>query len=333
MSLFDEVWTSLELIKVRGPSLAARLAVPESSSDLFCAVSSDRKRHFIIPLKQEDRDFKDSISRGLTVESKEMVLASGGANRYLDLECHDRAGHEAFDLIGNDLAKLLVDSNSNPIETVSRVLAKWRRFWGQIPVSKLSKESIIGLFGELWFLSTWLVPRYGTDIVEAWRGPFGSRHDFEFPGKSIEVKTTISPRGRIHHINGLDQLEPPMDGSLYLFSLRLNEESGAADSLLSIIESCSQQLSEDANSLSLFETALINVGYSPLQAMEYSLLRFRVIEETLFDVREGFPRIHANDFTSGLSGAVERVEYILNLNTFEDFCVAKNSEEVDVLNL
>lgn len=328
MNSINRTWTAIENTHIPSGNLAARIAVPELTERLYCGLDSDRKRHFLIPLTPTDGEFVDRTSRGLLVKAKDMTIAGSPVGRYLDIECQDRAGHDAFDLIGNNIAKLLNNVDQNPIDIVAKVLGKWRRFWGQPSRAVLSKETIIGLFGELWFLSKWLMPMFGSGVVDTWRGPFGSRHDFEWTNRSVEVKTTTSTRGRIHHIHGLNQMEKPEGGPLYLFSLRLYEESGATECLTGIIDNCTGQLSSDADRLCSFENALINIGYSPLQAEEYEGLRFRIVEEALFDVREDFPRISAADFKEGISSSIERVDYIINLNSFDRLCLTRTPDDL-----
>jgi len=55
--------------------------------------------------------------------------------------------------------------------------------------------------------------------VRAWLGPTGTRHDFQWPRLAVESKATSSLRGHIHRISGVEQLEAPEAGALYLFSL------------------------------------------------------------------------------------------------------------------
>lgn len=93
-----------------------------------------------------------------------------------------------------------------------------------MPVEGLSAEQMCGLFGELWFLLIWLLPR-GIRRVQNRVGPTGARHDFSWPTITVEAKTTQSARGHVHRISGLDQLDPPCGGDLFLFSLRMREGS------------------------------------------------------------------------------------------------------------
>ncbi len=172
---------------------------------------------------------------GVAVITRDLVVQGQLPERFLDIECLDVAGHSVLDLMGVELAEELKDEGKQPADVVKQVLARWRRFWGQIPQQMLSKQELLGLFAELWFLDVWILSRFGSDAIKFWRGPWGSRHDFEWPDKSVEVKATTNSRGRIHRINGLDQLEKISGTDLYLFSLSLREEGGAQNTLPGLV--------------------------------------------------------------------------------------------------
>lgn len=323
-----EVWSRLAASPPSGESLVARFAIPSVTERLLAAIDADGGRHLLVPLKAADEELRDAQSRGVTIATRELAVRDRGTARYLDLECHDTAGHEAFGLIGGELADGLKSENAKPAILAARVLAKWRRFWGQSPWQMLSREEQLGLFAELWFLSVWLIPRVGiSKTLAGWRGPLGARHDFEWPGKSVEVKATTSTRGRVHRINGLDQLAPPEEGKLLFFSLHLREEGGASNTLPGLVASCRAQLKADAEALSGFESALVQVGYSPAHEEEYAKLKLRVVDEELFRVEENFPRLTLTSFADGVPHGVERVEYEINLAGFEHLRVAANAAE------
>lgn len=325
----NEVWARLEPSRPVGENLTARAAISGVTDRLLCALDSEGKRHLLIALRTDEEGLRDTRSRGVSVLTRDLVVRGESAARYLDIQCLDTAGHTAFDLIGGELAEELAHPNSEPAGVVRRVLARWRRFWGQLPQSLLSREELLGLFGELWFLSRWLLPCYGVaEAVQRWRGPFGARHDFEWELKSVEVKATTSERGRIHHINGLEQLCPPEQGELLFFSLRLREEAGATNTLPSLIADTRRQLESDDEALSRFETALAQVGYSPVHDDEYSRVHLRVVDEGLYAVQEDFPRLTPAQFNGDVPPGVEGVDYEINLNTFDHLCVAKSPADV-----
>ncbi len=322
----QEVWGRLDTILPSGESLTARLAMPEITSRLLAALDAENRRHLLIQLQPHEDELHDDQSRGVSVTTRELVVHEHGSGRYLDICCNDTTGYNALDLIGGELAGGLIVPNVSPARLVELVLAKWRRFWGQLPRQMLSHEEQLGLFAELWFLSTWLATHVGvSQAVIPWRGPFGARHDFEWTGRSIEVKATTSVRGRIHRINGLDQLAPPENGDLMLFSLCLREEAGASNTLPGLVAVCRSQMELEPDTLDRFETALAQANYSPTYDEEYAKLKLRVVDEGLFRVEQDFPRITTASFESGVPSGVERVEYEVNLDGFKHLLIATSA--------
>jgi len=322
-TITPEIWMKLTGDQIQGAALRARYAVPDTTTRLLAALDVDGVRHLLVLLNIGEKGMQDSRSRGLAVDTRELAIPGHEAGTYLDITCNDTAGYEMFDLIGSELSGRLVSTNNPTSEIVGRVLAKWRRFWGQSLQQMLSHEEQLGLFAELWFLLVWLIPKIGQEeSIIRWRGPYGARHDFEWLGGSIEVKATTSVRGRIHTINGVDQLLPPENGGLKFFSLRLREEAGASNTLPSIVNACRTQFEINQESLGQFEIALARANYSPAHEEEYVKLRLRIVEEGLYRVEENFPRITTNSFESGVPDGVERIDYEINIGNCEHLLLA-----------
>jgi hypothetical protein len=313
-----------------GERLVARLAFPEITKRLFCAIDSENNRHLLIILNVKDLDFSDTKSRGMQILTRELKIKDLDVNRYLDLECLDSSSYLIFDIIGGEIANDLAGDNVTPIEIIQKVLTKWRRFWGQIPQQYLSKNEQIGLLGELYFLSKWMIPKYGVDIIRSWRGPWGGRNDFELPKVSIEIKTTTNIRGRIFEIHGITQMENPNNGSLLLFCLRLREESNAITSIPLLIAEIHSLLQENDELLNLFENGLSKVGFSELFVDEYSKLKFRIIEEVLFRVGEDFPKLINANFINGIPAGIEKIDYEINLNNSDHLIISKDSNNFEL---
>ena len=319
------IWSSLENERPTGQTLWARRASPEISEKLIAALDSEGNRHYLILLDIDDLGIHDTQTRGVSVETRDLMIQGHESGHYLDIVCHDSAGHEAFDLIGTEIAKRLATQKEPLCDIVSHVLAKWRRFWGQLPKQMLSREDQIGLFSEIWFLCVWLIPKIGPErALIGWRGPAGSRHDFEWEGLSIEVKGTTSIRGRIHCIHGLEQLTAPETGGLLFFSLRLREEGGANNSLPTLITTCRRSLEKNPDCLGAFERTLAQSGYSSTYNNEYSLFKYRIIDEALFRVEESFPKIDKSSFLNGIPIGIEKVDYEINLASSEGLILAKD---------
>jgi hypothetical protein len=325
----EDVWERLSNEGVKESALWTRRAAPDVTERLFAALDAGSKRHLLVSLLPSDGDVQDNHSRGLSVVTRELTSKENEAGRYIDITCVDSSGHDALDLIGGEIAERIASGNETASECVVRVLSKWRRFWGQSPKQILSREAQVGLFTEIWFLFSWLVPARGAlDSVRSWRGSFGSRHDFEWQGHSVEVKATTSTRGLIHRINGIDQLDPPEQGKLQLFSVQLREEVGAEHTLPRVVLSCRSLLEAETESQVLFDSALVQSGYSPAYEQEYEMLAFRVVQEGLFDVRDDFPRLTLGRFVNGIPPGIEHIDYEINLNAFQHLRVAQRPDQM-----
>lgn len=321
------LWHHLAAQVPAGKELRARLFLPQSSKSVFIAVDSRKRRHILIKLQNDEDTYFERPSRGLEIITEEYLLTQESPAEYIDVICLDSAGNEAFDLIAQDLASEVGNSELPRADAVRKVIGKWRRFWGRPPSEVLSSESQLGLFAELWFLNNWLIPSCGPlKSVECWRGPNGNRHDFEKQHTSFEVKATASQTG-IFQINGIDQLSPPQEGDLFLFGLRVKREVGALANLPVLIAECMQKLQVDASACDLFEAALFQAGYSPEHEEEYRKNKYRICDESLYKVRDDFPRLAPEMFSDGVPNGVAAITYGIVLNGFDHLVVAETPEQ------
>jgi len=296
----------------------------DSDVGLYLAVDHDGMRHALLTLANQAEAFADEHSRGLSVRGRELELPDEPLRPFLDLACTESGDHSAFNVVVSDIAGKL-GTGTPATEAVRATLSRWRRFWGvPVPVG-LTAEQARGLFAELWFLHVWLIP-CGVPNVHHWAGPSGARHDFQWSDRSVEVKATVSLRGHIHRVNGLEQLDPPEGGDLYLFSLRLREEDGAAHSLPGLIEEIASGLAGEPEALDAFDRCLSQVGYSPLHADRYLQTRYRVVDQRLYVVANGFPRLSVSSFRKGLPRGVERVDYEINMEVCPELCVGSSPD-------
>jgi hypothetical protein len=326
----DEV-TWERLTPPTGERLIARQPLPDVTNRLLCALDSMGNRHLLLMLDQEDVQFSDKKSRGLHIATRNLLVQGQKASNFIDIECLDVAGFAILNIIGGEIAVELTEDN-DPIDIVTKVLTKWRRFWGQLPLHVLTKEKQLGLFAEIFFLSRWLIPMMGPTAINAWHGPWGSRHDFEWVDKSVEVKATTNSRGHIHRIHGVEQLSAPEKGPLYLFSLCLREESGGTNNLPGLIEECRKKLENPVEFVNTYYNALIQIGYSNVHQDEYAKLNFRVAEALVYIVDKDFPRLTLSTFPTGMPLGIEYLEYEINLNSFTSLVVAHTPNDLFIDN-
>jgi len=327
-AIAPDIWQRLADSPAKGDVLVARLAAPDLTDKLIAAFDADGKRHLLVTLRDEDSELIDRDSRGIDVATRILSVQGHDPARYIDMICSDPAGHAIFDLFGGEIAATLAGTDTDTTYSIATLLGKWRRFWGQVPLQILSAEEQTGLFAELWFLTQWFVPKIGLkQALDRWRGPFGSRHDFESAAESIEVKATTHVTGTVHRIHGIDQLAPPENGMLYFFSVKLREEAGGSKSLASVVYDARELCRDDGDAMSKLENALASAGYSDGHAAEYSKKKFRLVAGRLFIVRDDFPRLTKNHFTGGIPAGVDRIEYDIDLQSASHLEIADSPEK------
>lgn len=324
-----EFWTALSASAQPGSDYPVRPPLAEICPRLLGSVAPTGERCFVIALIAGEEAVEDSRSRGLRVSGMEMENDEGVRGRYIVVTCLDVAGHELFDVIGLDLASAI--ATQAPAIAINRLLTKWRRFWGQLTRPLLSREAQIGLLAELWFFSRWLVPAAGPVAATRWRAPYRSRHDFEWTGRSVEVKGTAIVSRFACKVNGIDQLEPPENGELLLFAFRVRDEAGASVTLPQIIAECRSILSADPDALAVFDTGLMQTDYLPTHEAEYSQNHWRVVDERLYRVDESFPRLRPRHFELGLPPGVSEVSYMLDVHAAGADFVSRPAETAAML--
>ena len=323
IKLPTRIWEVLHE-KIPGAGSLTAKTIPGTEERVYCAVDAGEHRHVLICLNQDEEGFSDLKSRGVAVETRALILAGDDAREYIDILCRDTAGHAAFDLLVEEIVRLLSEKKLLPATATARVLAKWRRFWGKIPLDILGREAQIGLFAELRFLSGWLIPRHGMEAAAMWRGPWGGRNDFESEAFCVEAKATMSTRGRIYRVNGVAQLDSLPSGALFFFGMHMRESGGGWENLARAVRAAREACGDSADALDHLESGLARIGYNDLHADEYENFRFEITEERLFAVRDNFPRLPA---TRCIPLGVERVEYDINLDAFDSLVIAKNPAE------
>jgi hypothetical protein len=320
-------WTKLEAERPAGDTYVARLGFPETSDILLAAIDSSGSRHFLIPLESGDDFRQDKRSRGITATVKSLHIHGNAGDtpevRYIDIQLEEESEKEMFDIVGRQMAQTIGQTNRPRSDSVRLVLSRWRHFWGSITVNPLSRDEIIGLFSELWFIKNWILPFESSILIYGWRGPYGGTHDFEWKNVSVEVKGTTVSEGIKHWVNGLDQLSPPGNGRLYLFSLKMREENGAAYTLPGMIRSCLEMARDDVELVEFLEESIARAGYSPTYDDLYERFGFHVTGEALYEVRGRFPRVTRDSFPEGGLDGIEKVQYQVNLEGYSDLIVTR----------
>jgi hypothetical protein len=318
-------WDLLEAEPPTKERLAVRTALSGRHADVLIGVDAALRRHVLVRIPQGEEDaLTERVSRGIGVQTVKMVPKDTGLEEcFVEIACLDSQGYGALDLVISDLVDAVERSAGlTRVKLVQGVLSKWRRFWSGVPTNALGIEQQIGLFGELYFLCRWLSSALGPiKALGTWRGPAGSRNDFELAGLAIEAKTTKRVDA-VHVIHGLDQLLEPAGGVLLLFALSVRDEASATEGLPRLVSEMRSRLADDADALNLFETLLYSAGYDDRLEAEYAKLMLRVRSEGLYRVSDGFPRLIPASIVGGLPAGVDAVNYEVRLDAAAAWMVA-----------
>ena len=279
-------------------------------------------RHLLIQVPDTTVPVSQRETKSLEVVTIRFQVGSNPEALYVDLACTDQNQHPTFSAFAQDLIRSLRTSSASLRDSILNTLARWRAFWSTMAVG-LTREDVLGLFGELWFMRRWL-GQVGAHVIDRWQVTEGARHDFQWPTASVEVKTTAvrTAGDPIHQISGLDQLADPEQGQLFLFSLQVCDDALATNTLHTLVEGLAGDLQDDFAALTALNEKLALRGYT-LTDKQAANCTFRVIAERLYRVDEGFPRLVRSTFQpNGLPAGVVDVGYAIDLSACQPWLIA-----------
>jgi len=225
----------------------------------------------------------------LPVDMNGLSLRSITAEDALYLDIFAKFSHEViFTPFCSQVLRTILIQRRDPCQASIACVREWQRAFK--PVSRDLEASVqVGLFGELWTIWRVLIPVIGARAIHLWSGPLGERHDFVGSGCHLEVKTTRKDVER-HDISRLDQLRVTEGKKLLLVSVRVEESIDGAETIATKRTEILEQLSQDAESVDVFEEKLRRIGWHEGLIQNGSLLRFNLRGVSVFDVSGFFPR-------------------------------------------
>ena len=190
----------------------------------------------------------------------------------------------------------------------------WRSMFSQSRQA-MSEEQLVGLLGELYFLHTFMMPRFGAEkAVSAWGGADGLSKDFSIENLWFEIKTASVSSSSVK-INSLAQLSSDVPGELDV--VRYEKMSGQYDDPFCTVSKLFRLVMGDITDndvRAVFLSKIVSCGFDI--AGEEASARFRIDSLSRFLVNESFPRIMESDVPHP---EIEKVTYTLNLNALAPY--------------
>jgi Putative PD-(D/E)XK family member, (DUF4420) len=283
------------------------VAWPESS--VFVGADGSGTRHLLIPIADNTAVTEEASGAVVTVRKRTLVL-EGARHAYLDLACKRADLFDQFAVLASEVVNTAARTPEHAVRIAGEVLTSWRELLRLMNPSALTRDAVIGLYGELSILGriVALDPLHGLD---AWTGPTGARHDFQRGPNNLEVKSSTARRGRPMVIHGLDQLEKIPNTTLHLWWVRLEVSVGRGQSLRSLVDEILNSCLRHAD----LEQKLIKVGYDLAQPQLYDRPLFTQIESRLYLVDDEFPTLTHKHLVAGdLPHGVIALSYEINVS-------------------
>ena len=315
----EDPWSSIS-----PPSQAARISarrVEQSTRwGLYWAVDSDRNILLILQHGSGSRQSRQLPKlRGLRVEEQ---TADVGSDERIVIRLTDQEQREIFLRFCHDIIESTALAKTEQ-QAVERFLARtwrWHRLLQGDRDNRLGDEEQKGLIGELVVLEKYLLPALGPMAsVRCWTGPMGTPQDFEVSRIHIEAKAQGFAARRVT-ISSEHQLKSCDADTLFLHVTEVvTATEGATDAftVTRVARRIRTMIARhDMTAVELFEERLIATGFDWTD--DYSDKPWLVMGESLYEVRNGFPRITPSMFPGG----VGNVRYTISLPDCEAFRVA-----------
>lgn len=190
---------------------------------------------------------------------------------------------------------------------------KWRKMFvgrGEI----LSREKILGLTGELYFLDSYMIPRYDqTSSIKSWSAPDPTIKDFSINDTWYEIKTT-GAKSETVKINSVQQLDSDKSGFLTIIKAEKMAPSFNGVTLNALVLKITKELSSP-DDVDEFQTKLALAGYAYNEV--YDAFVYDIKSMTIYAVDKDFPALRQ----ASLTKAIQNIEYDLYISQIEKWRV------------
>ena len=209
----------------------------------------------------------------------------------------------SFDLLNADLREAYFSFCENMIDSVSKIsdedyalnllkrrFVTWKTLFQKAASHDISREKLLGIFGELTVLKDIVAPKYGINTaVQAWGGPDMQSKDFTVNETWYEVKTIGANTDSIH-ISSLTQLASEYTGHLVVVRAEAvsPEFKGKCSAIIDLVKEILLMISdENIETMLISEVHGIGIDIFGSEIVD----QFDVKSVTSYKVNGEFPRI------------------------------------------
>jgi hypothetical protein len=306
-------WLLISNEKVANGYKSLRLP-SECTPEVFLGVGPNGQRCLILFLpKLYKLDFN-------AVEKEKISIELDRHTNYLVLSLQDPGYFDLFDDLIISLYNVIKDISDVDIyaKVFIQTFNRWNAFFEDADSDRLDKDTIKGLFGELQVLKDLLEETDSSkvnSVLDSWKGPYDTGHDFVMDDKNIEVKTKDLTKPDVS-ISSEAQLEGEYGKGheLLVLSVEQNLENGS--SLKDLFYQVKELAIGMGGDTAILVRAISQKGLNQKNIHEYDNFRFKLCSEDIYDcLKDNFPRL----VKSEIGPSITNVKYNLNLKGLDGF--------------
>lgn len=311
----EEIWSEISSSSTSEEISGRRLSGLPLDRPVYVGKDNIGLHHVLIGVPKNEDLIIQFHTRGLNVGISKFKIGSNEEANYVDLTCENPQQNSTFSAVSSDIIQSIRRTDRDIQTAVESALQRWKDFWSA-RTGGLGLEETLGIFGELWLILRWF-PKVSNVSLGMWQRTEKSIHDFQCADFSIEVKTARS-RGSAeptHYISSIDQLDAPLQGKLYLFSLQVTEDALSSNTLHHLVSLIMDKIGDDYIAFSSFKDKILSRGYT-FEDNGFPTKGFKILSERLYLIEEGFPKITRNSFVpKGIPDGIGDLHYSLDMNT------------------
>ena len=306
-TVLREGWIALGERRGGGEGGLAALGIGKhvDMGEILQALDHEGGRHVLVPVAG-GKVPEDLLSAGVQVVRIELGRP-GEVRAFADIRCMFARLADLFDDVAADMVEAAAAEPAEPVPACLRALDQWRALLRSVRSDAPRRTQIVGLMGELMVLRD-IVRSDPERRADLWVGREGQRHDLRRGNIAIEVKSTTATEGRDVSIHGVQQLEEPEGGELFLAWFRFEHVPGGGITLSGLIDEI-RALGVPAQLLhSGLDERGLAPGMWPDEEFELRESRFHPVDGT-------FPRLVPAAFRGGrVPEGVVNVSYRVDLD-------------------
>lgn len=308
-------WRSLRGRDAPGPAAfeVSSLTIDTGHGPTALALSPLGQAQLLLPVASGGR--RPAVDAPPALEITSAAMTGDGTRRtYVVVTCLDPALDRGFaDLVEAVLTR--IDAGEPVKDALAASIHDLGALFARVAPDRVEDRTVRGLVAELIVLRRLA----GRDARAAalWFGPIPERHDFRGGVHAIEVKSASRRTGHVI-ISSVDQLEPPVGGTLQLWRVALERTEGGAATVATLVQEV-EALTGYSRPL---RDGLLALGCTDPDAPEWNRLSFNCEAIDAWAVEAGFPRIVPSLFPGGvLPVGIHGLTYELDPETAAAFRV------------